>query len=139
MSEIARFIRRFSFFPVLGKAEGLRQPVHVDDLAQACFAALNGPVANRAYNLSGGETLTYREMVKRIFKSLALTPRLLSVPLPMFRIAVVVLRLLPRYRKLTSAMAERMNRNMVFEHGEAQKDLDFSPRRFELPASDLPQ
>lgn len=139
ISEIARFIRRFSFFPLLGKAEGLRQPVHVDDLAQACFAALNGPAANRAYNLSGGETLTYREMVMRIFKSLALAPRLLSVPLPVFRMAVVVLRLLPRYRKLTSAMAERMNRNMVFEHGEAQKDLGFSPRRFELPASDLPQ
>ncbi len=40
ITEIARFIRRFGFFPLLGKANGLRQPIHVEDVAEACFAAL---------------------------------------------------------------------------------------------------
>jgi len=137
--EIARFIRRFSFFPVFGKAEGLRQPVHVQDVAQACVAALSGPISNRAYNISGGETLAYREMVARVFKTLRRTPRLLSVPLPAFRVAVTLLRLLPRYRNWSSAMAERMNNDLVFDHTEAEKDLGFAPRRFELPPTDLPQ
>lgn len=137
--EIARFIRRFSFFPVFGKACGLRQPVHVQDVAQACVAALSGSISNRAYNISGGETLAYREMVARVFKTLRRTPRLLSVPLPVFRVAVALLCLLPRYRNWSSAMAERMNNDLVFDHTEAEKDLGFAPRRFELPPTDLPQ
>lgn len=137
--EIARFIRRFSFFPVFGKAEGLRQPVHVQDVAQACLAALSAPAANRAYNISGGETLSYREMVRRVFKALGRTPRLLSVPLSAFHVAVSLVRCLPRYRNWSSAMAERMNQDLVFDHTAAANDLGFSPRAFVLSATDLPQ
>ena len=137
--EIARFIRRFSFFPLLfGKADGLRQPVHVQDVAQACVAGLSGPILNRAYNLSGGETLTYREMVTHVFKALGRRPRLLSVPLSAFRVAVALLCYLPRYRNWSSAMAERMNQDMIFDHAEAEKDLGFSPRNFALLPADLP-
>jgi len=138
VGEIARFIRRFSFFPVFGKARGLRQPVHVQDVAHACVAALNGPISNRAYNISGGEALTYQEMVARVFKTLGRTPRMLSVPLAAFRLAVAMLRLLPRFRKWTPAMAERMNQDMVFDHTEAAQDLGFSPRPFVLTRTDLP-
>ena len=137
--EITRFIRRFSFFPVFGKAEGLRQPVHVQDVAQACLAALKVPTSNRAYELSGAETLTYREMVVRVFKTLDRPPRMLPVPLPAFRTAIALLRYLPRYRNWSFAMAERMNQDMVFDHTEAEKDLGYSPRRFELSPTDLPR
>jgi nucleoside-diphosphate-sugar epimerase len=137
--EIARFIRRFKFFPLFGKAQGLRQPVHVEDLAHACMAALTSTPANQAYNLSGGERLSYREMVTRIFNTLGLRPRWLTVPLPAFRLAVALLRCIPRYRKWTSAMAERMNRDMVFDHVEANIDLGFSPRPFVLTPADLPR
>ena len=136
--EITRFIRRFSFFPVFGKAEGLRQPVHVQDVAQACLAALKVPTSNRAYELSGAETLTYREMVVRVFKTLDRPPRMLPVPLPAFRTAIALLRYLPRFRNWSSAMAERMNQDMVFDHTEAEKDLGFTPRRFVLSPTDLP-
>ena len=139
LSEIARFIRRFFFFPVFGPASGLRQPVHVADVAQACVAALTVPTSNRAYNLSGGETLTYKEMVFRVFKTLGRRPRFISVPLPFFHITVALLRWLPRYRKWSFAMAERMNQNLVFDHTEAQKDLGFSPRNFNLSAAELPE
>ncbi len=139
ISEIARFIRRFGFFPVLGEAKGLRQPIHAEDVAGACSAALQGSdVANRAYNISGGETLTYREMVARIFTALGRRPRVLTVPLWAFRLAVTMLRRLPRYRQWSSAMAERMNRDLVFDHAEAARDLGFKPRAFELTAEDLP-
>ena len=43
IAEVARFIRRFGFFPLIGGGVGLRQPVHVDDVVQACMAALNTP------------------------------------------------------------------------------------------------
>jgi len=139
ITEIARFIRRFGFFPLFGKAQGLRQPIHVQDVADACLAALQAPdAANRAYNLSGGETLTYRDMVARIFAALGRRPRLLTVPLWVFSLAVTVLRRLPRYRHWSAAMAQRMNRDLAFDHGDAARDLDFEPRAFELAAGDLP-
>lgn len=139
IAEIARFIRRFGFFPLFGKAAGLRQPIHAQDVAGACLAALQAPgAANRAYNLSGGETLAYRDMVARVFAALGRPSRLVHVPLSAFRVAVALMRCLPRYRHWSVAMAERMNRDLVFDHAEAARDLDFKPRAFVLAAGDLP-
>ena len=139
ISEIACFIRRFGFFPVLGEAKGLRQPIHAVDVAGACVSALQATdAANRAYNISGGETLFYREMVISVFDALSRRPRLLTVPLWAFRLAVSMLRCLPRYRQWSTAMAEWMNRNLVFDHADAVRDLGFKPRGFALAAEDLP-
>lgn len=138
--EIAHFIRHFGFFPVFGLAEGLRQPVHVDDVAQACIAALGAESAsNRDYNISGAETLSYRAMVRRIFAALGRQPRLVTIPLSVFQLALMCLRLFPRYRKWSAAMARRMNQDLVFDHADAARDLHFAPRRFILTADDLPE
>ncbi|MDH5347119.1 MAG: NAD-dependent epimerase/dehydratase family protein, partial [Nitrospira sp.] len=52
LTEIIRFVRRWGFFPLLGKAVGLRQPVHAEDVAAACVSALTlSAVANRTYTL----------------------------------------------------------------------------------------
>ena len=140
ISEMARFIRRFAFFPLFGSAQGLRQPIHAEDVAAACVAALQAlGAANRAYNLSGGETLAYREMVARVFAALGRPARLVTVPLWAFRLAVAMLRRLPRYRHWSAAMAERMNRDLVFDHAEAARDFGFKPRGFALVAEDLPR
>lgn len=138
IAEITRFILRFSFFPLLGKAMGLRQPIHVEDVAAACVAALKAPVAaNRVYNISGGETLPYREMVSRVFVALQRRPRLVTIPLVVFKMAVACLRVFPRYRHWSAAMAERMNRDLVFDHADAVRDFGFSPRSFLLASEDV--
>jgi len=139
IAEIARFARRFGFFPVFGEARGLRQPIHAMDVAGACVAALQSAgAANRAYNISGGETLAYRDMVRRVFTAMGCRPRLLTMPLWVFGLAVSVLRGLPRYRQWSRAMAERMNRDLVFDHTEATRDLGFKPRMFKPAVADLP-
>jgi nucleoside-diphosphate-sugar epimerase len=138
VGEIARFIQRFGFFPLLGQAKGLRQPIHAQDVAGACLAALQAPsAANRSYNISGAETLTYREMVSRIFIAIHRQPRVFSIPLWPFKMAVAVLRLLPRYRLWTTAMAERMNQDLVFDHSDAARDFGFQPREFKLSSDDI--
>jgi nucleoside-diphosphate-sugar epimerase len=139
ISVIARFIRRFAFFPIFGAARGLRQPLHVQDVALSCLVALNGGEAiNRSYNLSGGETLTYREMVGRIFLAMGKSPRFVTFPRCIFRMAVAYLRILPRFSHWSVAMAERMNLDLVFDHEDACRDLGFSPRPFLLTREDLP-
>jgi nucleoside-diphosphate-sugar epimerase len=132
ISEIARFIRRFGFFPVCGAASGLRQPVHADDVAAACLAALETvPAGIRHYNLSGAEILTYRTMVSRVFAALGKRPVFLPLPLWVFRIATVCLNFLSPHGHSLYAMAKRMNHDLVFDHSAAQVDLKFFPRQFQ--------
>jgi hypothetical protein len=138
ISEMARFICRFGFFPIFGPALGLRQPVHVADVADACISALHAPKAtNRDYNISGGETLTYRQMVCRTFAVLGRRPRLVKVPIGMFRFTLACLRMLPRYQKWSVAMAERMNKDLVFTHEDATRDFGFKPRALVLTVADV--
>lgn len=137
--EIARFIARFGFFPLFGAAQGLRQPIHVEDVAAACAAALQSARAvNHAYDLSGAERLTYREMVARVFDAMGKPAQFVTVPLGVFRLAVMCLRIWPRFRNWSAAMAERMGVDMMFDHAAAARDFNFSPRGFRPDKSDLP-
>jgi nucleoside-diphosphate-sugar epimerase len=129
---ISRLIRRFGLFPLFGEASGKRQPVHADDLAVACVAALTEQKTfNAAYDLAGGETLTYREMVERIFVAEGKTPRFLPVPLAAFRAAMWCVSRIPRFKDFNVEMARRMNDDLVFDSGEAARDFGFAPRKFE--------
>jgi hypothetical protein len=128
---IRRLIRTVGVFPLLGAASGLRQPVHAADLAAACVAALNNPhTFDKAYDLSGGETLTYRDMVGRIFESLNHRPRFVTVPMALFSAAIGALSVIPRYRDFNIAMAQRMNEDLVYEHGDATRDFGYLPNKF---------
>jgi nucleoside-diphosphate-sugar epimerase len=139
ISEIARFIRRFGFFPLFGEARGLRQPVHAQDVATASMAVLlNRSVRNRTYEISGAERLSYREMVSRVFSAMGKPPRYLRIPLAAFRLAILCLKVLPRFRSWSAAMAERMNADLVFDHAAAADDFGYSPRPFRLDSNDLP-
>ena len=139
ITEITRFIQRFGFFPLFGPAKGLRQPIHAEDVAIACFNSLfSSDITNQAYNLAGGETLSYRDMVNKIFAALQRTPRLVTVPRWFFRLAIRSVCWLPRYRHWTTAMAERMNTDLIFDCTEAKQDFNLSPRIFKLVPKDLP-
>lgn len=136
--DIARFIRRFGCFPVLGSASGMRQPVHVEDVADACLSALaSRRAAGKVYSLSGGDMLSYRDMVLRVFAALDRRPLLIGVPLWAFRLGAALVRLLPRCRHWKSAMAERMALDLVFDHSAAARDLGFAPRSFRPRPEDL--
>lgn len=129
---IARVIRRIGLFPLLGAASGKRQPVHADDLAAACIAALaESKTYNATYDLAGGETLTYREMVERIFAAEEKTPRFLPVPLAAFRAAMWCVSRIPRFKDFNAEMARRMNEDLVFDSSDATRDFGFAPRKFD--------
>lgn len=138
LSEIVKIIRKLRFFPLFGKSEGLRQPIYVDDVAGACVqAGLSGAAVNRAYNISGAERLSYREMVVRVFVAMGLKPRFLTINLSLFSFALFFLRRIPRYKKWNADMVLRMNRDMVFDHDDAARDFGFDPRRFVLTERDV--
>lgn len=138
ISLIAAFVRRLPFFCIYGTANGLRNPLHAEDAALFCLSALkSAKTVNQTYNITGGEEITYREMVSRVFAALGKKPRFLRVPLAAFRLAFGLLSLLPSYRRLTVSMAARMNQNMVFDHRQAVDELGIQPRPFRPDADDL--
>jgi nucleoside-diphosphate-sugar epimerase len=139
IAKIAGVIRRFGIFPMVKPGYGLRQPLHASDLAWACVAVLDNSITERrAYNLAGGEVLSYREMVGRIFMALGMRPRIILLPAYVYRGMLSVAKILPRFRYLNSEMATRMNRNLVFDFSQARDDFGFSPRSFLAEYSDEP-
>jgi uncharacterized protein YbjT (DUF2867 family) len=129
VSRLAGLIRRFGFLPLAGRGEGLRQPVHADDLAAAAVAAAASPGArDRAYDLPGGETLTYRAMAERVFEGLGRTPRILAVPAPLWALAFKVAG--PVLPGATAAMGARMREDLTFDGEPARRDLGWAPRDF---------
>ncbi len=128
---IAKFIQRFGFFPLVGKGSGLRQPVHADDLAVACLQACSSPTtANKTYNLGGGQTLSYREMVTIIFQHLGKKPHIIEVKLTLFNLLARSLVWLPAFSHLSTAMIARMNQDLCFDHSKAYRDFGYQPRGF---------
>lgn len=131
ISLLVRFIRHMRFFPIVGNAAGLRQPVHADDLAKACLSLLSSDRGwNQSYNLSGAETLSYRSMLTRIFLRHGQHPRIIKVPEWIFCTALVLARVLPAYRHLTIEMTRRTDINMVFDHSSAREAFGYDPRPF---------
>lgn len=129
ISRLARLIDRFGVVPLAGQGQGLRQPVHADDLAGAALAVLASPAtAGRSYDLAGGETLTYRAMVGRLFQALGRPERILSLPPPVWRAALVLAR--PWLTGATGDMGARMSADLVFDDQAARADFGWSPRPF---------
>lgn len=131
LSRIAALARRHGRFPLPRHADGLRQPVHVGDLADAAFAASQSvPAQGRAYDLPGGETLPYRDMVKRVLDCLEPPPALLELPMPLFRLALRAARSRGIARDLTDAAVRRMREDLVFDAEPAERDFGYAPRGF---------
>ncbi len=69
--------------------------MHADDLAIGVLQAMhNEKTYGKSYNVSGGEIVTYREMLERLFRVLDKKPRIIKTTLLPFA---------PRYGRLAAA------------------------------------
>ena len=100
-------------------------------------AVFSEATAYRAYNISGAEVLSYRQMVERVFAQLGRRAILIPIPLTLIKLLISIARIVPSYRYLSGGMAERMSKDMVFDHDDAAKDFAFSPRSFALSDGDV--
>lgn len=131
LTRIAAIAGRLGVFVLPCGAAGLRQPVHVEDLAAAALAVVDVPATHgRAYALPGGETLAYREMVARTLAAMRPPARLIEVPAPLFRGALALARLGGRMRGLNDAAIARMRQDLVFDAAPATSDFGYAPRPF---------
>ena len=131
LTRIAGMARRWGRFVLPTRADGLRQPVHVDDLAAAALAACEAQAAHgRAYDLPGGERLPYREMVARVLACVEPRPALHALPMPVF---LALLRL-AQARGIAGGLGPgavaRMREDLVFDAAPAARDFGYAPRAF---------
>ncbi|MEJ2176884.1 MAG: glycosyltransferase [Gammaproteobacteria bacterium] len=127
---VKRVIRLLGFFPMVGKGSGKRQPVHVDDVADACKKLLGKRSALERYNIAGREQMSYRDMVERVFASLGKNPRFVVVSRPLARTILGLLSKIPGLTMLTPEIADRMSADQDFPIDEAVRDFGFDPREF---------
>jgi len=131
LTTMAGFIRRWRFLPLPAPASGMRQPVHADDLAALALDTVASiPRSGAIYKLGGGTTLSYREMVERVFAGLGLRPRVVPLPAVLCRAGVSLLRLAPSHAQLRPVLLDRLERDLVFDDGAARRELGWDPRPF---------
>ena len=128
VSRIAGLIRRVGVIPLAGNGAGLRQPVHAADLAIGALAAMQSETASGVYVVPGGETLTYRAMVERVFAGMGRRPAILQIPAPLFGLALGLAR--PLLPGTTREMGSRIGEDLVFDPEPARRDFAWSPRAF---------
>lgn len=139
LGRIVALARRTGFFVLPTDATGRRQPVLADDLAAAALAAIDAPAAaGQAFALPGGETLRYREMVARTLAVLTPTPRLLSVPPPVFSLALRAAHATGRLQGLPPGAVARMREDLVFDAGPARAAFGYAPGPFQPAAAMFP-
>ena len=131
LSRLAGLARRVRVLPMPAGARGLRQPVHVADVAAAVLACLDSEASHgRAFDLPGGETLPFDAMVERHLAVHAPGTRVLRLPGPLFALAGSVARMAGRGGGLRGWLW-RVGRDQLADRAGAGAAFGYSPRGFQ--------
>lgn len=135
LSRLVGLARRWRLLPVPRGARGLRQPIRADEVAAAVLAALRAPApVPGVFDLPGGETLPWGEMVARCLRAGAPGARLLRLPDPVFRAG---LRLLGR-RSPGAGVLARLDQDLAYDPAPVRAALVWHPGPFSPAPEDFP-
>jgi hypothetical protein len=80
--------------------------------------------------LTGGSTLSYRDMVQRIFQGLGKKVRILGLPRGLLAVGTRLAAYLPGLSSVNPAMIDRQNLDLVFDDSAARQVFGIQPRQF---------
>lgn len=128
LTPIARRAARWRIFP-MPHANGLRQPVHAEDVAIASIRALHSPDAHgRIIQIGGGERLSVAEMFERVRASLPCPTLPLRLPSRLLRAGA-------RLQPILRGPLDRLETDLVADNSDLERFLGVHPRPFR-PAPD---
>ena len=131
ISRLANWISRYGFMPVNGKAAGLRQPVHANDLASVAITAmLSKDALPSVMSLTGGDTVSYSDMVKRIFIAMEKPAKLIRLPEWLFVLLARFAGVSKISKGINIEMVKRQRLDLVFDDQQARELLNYNPRPF---------
>lgn len=127
-----RFAKRYSFLPIPAQSFGLRQPVHVADVASAVLLVLQSQASiGQIYELGGAEQLTIEQLAQRIFIDNQRNPRVIAVPLVFLRMGIIFMRYFKGRADWSPALLERAKQNQLADNTKACADFNYAPRKFD--------
>ena len=130
LSPMLAMARRWGRVVLPAGATGLRQPVHVDDVADAVLACLDCPASEgRSFDLPGGERLEFRAMVQRSLARYAPQAKLVILPRWTFRVGVAAAAVVG-FRPVGPGFVDRCRRDQVADPGPAHTTFGYQPRDF---------
>lgn len=131
LTRLAALARRFGVLALPRGATGLRQPVHVDDLALAAWRVASAPhPLDGAWDLPGGEALPYREMVARVLACLEPPAKLIELPSGPLRAALWCAHRVGLMGDAGAGVWSRLASDLVFDAQPARRDFGHAPRAF---------
>lgn len=131
IGRMQKFVRRWGVLPIPAMRTGLRQPVHVDDIAQAVVQVIGvKSTFNKVYELGGRDRLDVHTLAKRIFTDNQKAIRLLYIPAWVISIALQVMRRLRPELDWSPALLKRAALDQVVNNQPAVDDFQYSPRQF---------
>ena len=124
----ADFVKRFPVVPLVAGGRARKSPVHVDDLLSGLLAMAGNPVTfGKTYNLSGGETVTLRELAELMLQRLGLSKPMLPVPASLCRMGARIWSALHRQPLLMEHTLAGLTQNADLDHSAATQDLGYRP------------
>ena len=131
VQRLLRFLDRSPVFPMFGPGTNLWQPVYHEDCARGVYEALvRLSAVGRSYDLPGGESLTYLDLVKTAAGALGKKPRIVRVPLEPVRLLLGAAEKLRLPLPVGSEQVLRLREDKVYPYEEARRELGYAPRPF---------
>ncbi len=123
--------KRYQYLVLPKDAGGLRQPVHVADVAMAVMSALSRvDIESMVLDLPGGETLPFDQMLIRTLRMHLPEAKVLRIPNFLFRILLKLMLLLGLGRGLGDGFFARLQQDWVFDRRPAEQVLGYQARAF---------
>lgn len=116
-------------FPIIGDGQARFQPVWIEDVATAVVKSLDDPsTIGQQFELAGEEVLTIAEIERRTFAAVGARRLMIPVPLPVLRVPVTVMGLLPA-PPVTPALLDLLQVDNTSKHNAIRRFVT-QPRRF---------
>jgi nucleoside-diphosphate-sugar epimerase len=125
--------KRFNVVLLPKDAAGLRQPVHLYDVASAIMAALKMTMSNREiciFDLPGAEKIGFDQMLLRALQVHAPKTRVLRIPNGLLRGLVFLAQPLGVASGLGPGFFARLQQDWLFDPAPAELALGYRPRPF---------
>ncbi|MEZ4524163.1 MAG: complex I NDUFA9 subunit family protein [Thermomicrobiales bacterium] len=96
IAQLADLLRQGPLVPIPGDGGARFQPIHTDDVAGVFAGVLDDPSAyGQTLEIAGPETLTYREMMDEVARTLEISKPFVNVPIPLVRLGARILTYMP--------------------------------------------
>lgn len=129
---LIKFMNKFHVFPIIGEGNGLKQPVHVYDVADAVLKTLKDEnLVKNAYNIPGANAIEYKKIIMEIKKNLNTRIFVFNIPMCMAKLGFRIYKFIRPNTIINIDMVSRVGENYIFDYKSASEDFGYSPMTFE--------